>query len=150
MHTEWDDIIINIPQQLNQYLPVLKITKKHYLVQFLWYQEAELIILHESLFKKVHFLLVSRERIVLKGSWRLRKTIIPITNNSAFYLVEDKCNSVINVIITSEISSVLLPSKGDVTIGGGTEEPGVHLKKIKRSSLKRKGQAIKVIGLRIY
>jgi len=38
---------------------------------------------------------------------------------------------------------VLLPSKGDVTIGGGTEEPGVHLKKIKRSSLKRKGQAIK-------
>ena len=45
---------------------------------------------------------------------------------------------------------MLLPSKGDVTIGGGTEESGVHLKKIKRSSLKRKGQAIKVIGLRIY
>ena len=45
---------------------------------------------------------------------------------------------------------MLLPSKGDVTIGGGTEEPGVHLKKIKRSSLKRKGQAIKVIGLRTY
>ena len=40
---------------------------------------------------------------------------------------------------------MLLPSKGDVTIGGGTEESGVHLKKIKRSSLKRKGQAIKVI-----
>ena len=45
---------------------------------------------------------------------------------------------------------MLLPSKGDATIGGGTEESGVHLKKIKRSSLKRKGQAIKVIGLRIY
>ena len=45
---------------------------------------------------------------------------------------------------------MLLPSKGDVTIGGGTEESGVHRKKIKRSSLKRKGQAIKVIGLRIY
>ena len=45
---------------------------------------------------------------------------------------------------------MLLPSKGDVTIGGGTEESGVHLKKIKRSSLKRKGQAIKVIRLRIY
>ena len=41
---------------------------------------------------------------------------------------------------------MLLPSKGDATIGGGTEESGVHLKKIKRSSLKRKGQAIKVIG----
>lgn len=39
---------------------------------------------------------------------------------------------------------MLLPSKGDVSIGGGTGESGAHQKKIKRNSLKRKGQAIKV------
>ena len=39
---------------------------------------------------------------------------------------------------------MLLPSKGEVTIGGGTEGSGVNQQKFKRSSLKRKGQAIKV------
>lgn len=38
---------------------------------------------------------------------------------------------------------MLLPSKGEVTIGGGTEGSGVNQQKFKRSSLKRKGQAIK-------
>ena len=39
---------------------------------------------------------------------------------------------------------MLLSSKGEVTIGGGTEGSGLHQQIFKRSSLKRKGQAIKV------
>jgi len=38
---------------------------------------------------------------------------------------------------------VLLPSQGDAKIGGGTEGSGVNQHRFKRSSLKRKGQAIK-------
>ena len=39
---------------------------------------------------------------------------------------------------------MLLPSQGDAKIGGGTEGSVVNQHRFKRSSLKRKGQAIKV------
>ena len=42
---------------------------------------------------------------------------------------------------------MLLPSQGDAKIGGGTEGSGVNQHRFKRSSLKRKGQAIKVYQL---
>ena len=56
MHTEWDDIIINIPQQW----PILACLEDNEetlssTISMIWYQEAELIILHESLFKKGSF-----------------------------------------------------------------------------------------------